>query len=97
MPVKSGESPSSASGCSIAQADEEIVIKASELQALLQRVSDAEAKAAAFEADLQRAVGDLNAIRWEYKHLVDTFDCFGFLSVDLGLMKCRPVLKWLWA
>ena len=42
---------------------EDIVIKAGELQALLQRMHEAESKAAALEDDLQRAVNDLNCIK----------------------------------
>ena len=43
--------------------NDDVVIKAGELQALIRRMHDAESKAAALEDDLQRAVHDLDCIK----------------------------------
>lgn len=53
----------SAAAPTMTDRDEDVMIKAGELQALLQRMHEAESKAAALEDDLQRAVNDLNCIR----------------------------------
>ncbi|KAL8621180.1 hypothetical protein ACOMHN_004850 [Nucella lapillus] len=51
-------------------ADDTITVQASHLRDLIQRLHSAEAKAAALEADLQRAVGDLNVVRQRAQELM---------------------------
>ena len=53
----------SAAAPTMTDRDEDVVIKAGELQALIQRTHEAESKAAALEENLQRAVNDLSCIR----------------------------------
>ncbi|XP_076466988.1 protein arginine N-methyltransferase 3-like isoform X2 [Babylonia areolata] len=61
--VVGGASKASGAGPDGETASEMVTMKASDLQALLKQMSEVEAKAAALEANLERAVCDLNIVR----------------------------------